>query len=380
MYSPSLIAFLLSLSCILYVLFGYPLLVGVLARVRHRPVRKKTFDLSVSIILPVHNGASFVGRKLESILALAYPKHLIEVLVVSDGSTDGTDSIIRSFADPRVRLLIIPRGGKARAINRALAEARNDVLVLTDVRQMLDPASLRNLIDCFGDPSVGVVSGNVTNLTGQRFEEENIGLYRRYEGWIRTQLSASSSVLGASGCYYAIRRSLARPIPDDTLLDDVYLPLSAIFDGYRCILETSARCFDYPTALDSEFVRKVRTQAGVYQLIGFFPSVLAAWTPTGFHFLSLKVGRLMLPFAFVVLLISSFGLPAPWNLLALACQAAFYGTAALDFVLPEHFPMKRLTSPFRSFVVLVASAACALSFFFVNPHDLWKQTVVRTRE
>lgn len=372
----SITLFVLSAGAIFYVLFGYPIVVGILARLRRRDVHKAPVEKSVSFILPVHNGEAFLADKLRSIFELHYPESLIEILVISDGSEDASENIAESFAERGVRLIRLPRGGKAKAINRAIAEARNDILVLTDVRQMLARDSLRRLLEPFADPNVGVVSGNLFIREGERIQEADIGLYRRYEAWIRTQLSAYRSVLGASGCYYAMRRDLARSMPDDTLLDDVYLPLCAIFSGYRCILEPSARCFDLPTALDSEFRRKVRTQAGVYQLIGFFPALLAPWNATGFHFLSLKAGRLFLPFAFIILLATSFGLPAPWNFLALLAQGAFYAVAALDLIVPEGAGLKRLTSPFRSFLVLIASAACAIKICFVRPQDLWKQTVV----
>jgi biofilm PGA synthesis N-glycosyltransferase PgaC len=368
--------FLLSVVFILYVLLGYPLLVAILARFSRRAVKKESIEKTVSVVLPVYNGEAFLADKIRSILNLDYPKELMEILVVSDGSDDGTESIARSFYDHGVKLIALPRGGKARALNSALAQAKNDVIVLTDVRQPLDHRSLRRLIECFADPTIGVVSANLFIRQGEKEEEANIGLYRRYEAWIREQLSSFRSVIGASGCYYAIRKDLVRPMPENTLLDDVYLPICAIFSGYRCILEPKARCFDFPTALDSEFHRKVRTQAGVYQLIKFFPSLLLPWTATGFHFLSLKVGRLLLPFAFLTLFVSSFGLPSPWNVAALLMQAVFYSIAALDLVVPQTALLKKLTSPFRSFVVLITSALCAVAIMFVPAQALWKKTAV----
>ena len=369
--------FLLSIGFVLYVLFGYPLLAGIFARTRRLRVAKGPAEKTVSFLLPVHNGEAFLAEKLRSILALDYPRSLMEVIVLSDGSTDNTDAIAESFASEGVRSIRLPRGGKAVALNRALAEARNELLILTDVRQMLERDSLKRLVECFADPSIGVVSGHLLIRQGERVQEADIGLYRRYEAWLRTQQSAFASVLGASGCYYAMRRDLARPMPEETLLDDMYLPLCAMFDGYRCILEPSARCYDLPTALDTEFRRKVRTLAGVYQLLPIFPQLLKPWTMNGFNFLSLKFGRLLLPFAFIAIFPSSLGLPPGLRAAALIGQALFYGAALVDLALPESFPLKRLTSPIRSFVVLITSAACATSILFVSPQNLWKQTVVQ---
>lgn len=376
MQSTPAILFLLSLLWIVYVLFGYPLLLAVLARIQRRPVKKGPAEPSVSFILPVHNGAAFLRSKLQSILHLDYPRELVEVIVLLDGPDEASEVIAREFAGSGVRVISLPRGGKARTLNRGLAEASHELLVFTDVRQTLETGSLRRLAECFADPSVGIVSANLLICSGDRVQESDIGLYRRYEAWIRTRLSRFSSVLGASGCYYAARREPLRPMPDDTLLDDVYLPMCAIMAGYRCILEPTAHCFDYPTALDSEFRRKVRTQAGVYQLLRYFPSLLLPWTAVGFHFLSLKLGRLLMPFAFLILFVSTWGLPEPWRTAALIPQLLFYAFALLDFIVPERSPLKRLTSPVRSFLVLTAAALAAVAIFFVPAQDLWKNTVV----
>src|SRR5262249_53333127 len=148
--------------------------------------------------------------------------------------------------------------------------------------------------------------------------------------WIRKSLSAIDSVPGATGAVYAMRRKLARPMPANTLLDDVYLPMGAFLAGYRIVLDDSAIAYDYPNSLKSEFRRKVRTLAGVYQLIAMFPALLGPANRMWIHFVSHKLGRLLLPFALLGLLICSFGLPAPLRHAAPFLQAAFYAVAALD--------------------------------------------------
>ncbi len=368
--------FLLSAAFTVYVVFGYPALLGLLARFRSRPVRKEPQWKTVTILLPVRDGEGWIRQKLESILALDYPRQLMQVIVISDGSTDGTEAAVREFAAQGIELAVIPKSGKAAALNEGMRRARGEILFLTDVRQKLDPAALRNLVACFGDPRVGVASGELIILRGGTIEEDNVGLYWRYEKWIRKCQSRLDSVVGATGCIYAMRASLAGPLPSNTILDDVNLPLRAFFQGYRIIFDESARAYDYPTLLGSEFRRKVRTLVGVYQTIGAYPALLGPRNRVWIHFVSHKLGRLLLPWAMLLALISSFGLPDPWRAAAVGVQALAFALALLDVVLPDRFPLKRLTSPVRTAMALIAASFCAAFFLLLPRQNLWKPTKV----
>ena len=369
--------FLCSAAFCLYTIAGYPLLLALLARWRPRPVKKGARQARVSLILPVSNGERWIGAKLESILALHYPTELLEILVVSDGSTDATESITEEYARKgNIHLLRIPRQGKAAALNAALDRAQGEILFFTDVRQELDPDSLTNLVACFADPAVGVASGELVIRPGDGIEEDSVGLYWKYEKWIRKHLSSVDSVLGATGCIYAMRRSLARRLPEGTLVDDMYLPLAAFFEGYRVILEESALAFDYPTQLSSEFQRKVRTLAGVYQIIGQYPALLGPSNRMWIHFFSHKLARLLMPYALIAAAAASFVLPRPWNGAALAAQALFCLAAVADCWLPEQVPIKRITAPLRTFSVLMAASLCAASILILPSRMFWKETRV----
>ncbi len=369
--------FLLSVGFCAYTLFGYPLLLGLMARLRARPVRKAAWPATVSVILPVHNGERWMAAKLESILALHYPSELVEILVVSDGSTDSTETIVRRFTDrAKIEFLAVPKGGKAAALNTALARGTGEILFFTDVRQELHKDSLANLIACFADPQVGVASGELVIRDGTGHEEESVGLYWKYEKWIRRQLSRLDSMPGATGCIYAMRRELASPLPEGTLNDDMYLPLGAFFEGFRVIMDESALAFDYPTPLAAEFRRKVRTLAGVYQIVGSYPALLGPGNRMWIHFVSHKLARLMMPWAMIVAAVASFGLPAPWRFWAIGVQAFAYALALADAWLPSNFPLRRLTSPLRTFAVLMAASLCALAILFVPARVLWKETRV----
>jgi cellulose synthase/poly-beta-1,6-N-acetylglucosamine synthase-like glycosyltransferase len=371
------IVFCLSAALLLYVIAGYPLVLDFLARRHSRPIRKDSTIRSVSVVIAVRNGEKFLADKLKSVLALDYPKEQMQIVVVSDGSEDHTDEIALGFAERGVEFFRVPRGGKAAALNMGISKARNEILVLTDVRQTLAPDSVRRLVECFGDPAVGAVSGELSIRRGETNEEADTRLYWNYEVWIRKRMSSIDSTFGTNGPFYALRRSLAVTIPPETLLDDVYLPMAGFFQGYRVVLEESAKAFDYPTSLSSEFGRKVRTQAGLFQILRFYPEMLRSSNRMRFHFLSGKYGRPAMPWLLFLIAISSFWLPGPLNWVATAGQAAFYALALMDTLIPPGFPLKRISSPARTFVVLVLSSLAAVRIFFVAPRDLWKETHVR---
>jgi hypothetical protein len=178
-------------------------------------------------------------------------------------------------------------------------------------------------------------------------------------------------MLGATGPVYLVRRSLYVPIPSNSLLDDVFLPLSVHLQGYRLVIEPDAVAIDEPTDLATEFRRKVRTQAGIIQLLGAFPGLFSARNRMRFHFVSLKIGRLLLPWLLAALLVTSFGLPSPWRWLAALPQLAFWALALLDPLTADGGAAKKVTGIPRAFAVLVWAAACAWKILFVSPRELW---------
>jgi poly-beta-1,6-N-acetyl-D-glucosamine synthase len=373
----SAIAFFSCAALIVYIVAGYPLLLAWMARRFGAPTLKDARPRNISVIVAVHNGEAFLADKLESILKAGYPAELMEIIVASDGSTDRTEQIAARFAPRGVVLLSVPRGGKPRALNAAIPKAAGEILVLTDVRQVLEPQSLNHLMACFADPSVGVVSGDLLIRDGSTSGEKNVGMYWRYERSIRKNLGQLDSMFGATGPFYAIRRELAVAIPEDSLLDDMYLPLAAFFRGYRLIVEERAHAIDYPTGIKTEFGRKVRTLAGNYQILGHYPGLLTLRNRMLFHYLSYKIARLALPWIVLLTGLVSFGLPHPWNLAALIPQAVFYLLAALDALIPAGSRLKRITSLARTVVSLLAASILAMRIFFVPPRDLWKPTQIQ---
>ena len=362
--------FVTSLALVVYVIFAYPLLLRFLPARKPGKHTSPPHPRSVSVIVAVRNGEPWIERKLNSIFNLSYPRECLQVIVVSDGSTDRTETITQQFPD--VELISIPPSGKAVALNHGMARARSEILFFTDVRQELHTDSLRALTAAFDDPEVGVATGELIIRKGDTTEENTVGLYWTYEKWIRKRHSAIGSVLGATGAIYTIRRELARAMPADTLLDDVYVPMAACLEGYRIVFVEKARAYDTPTALEAEFRRKVRTQAGIYQVVRALPRVLTPANAMWLHFISHKIGRVLLPFALLVMLVSGCFLPGQWASLVTGLQVSFYAIALLDRFLPDRFPLKRVSSLAWTFVVLMAAAACGSGILFLPSGTFWK--------
>jgi poly-beta-1,6-N-acetyl-D-glucosamine synthase len=376
------LARILCWTCCLYAVYIvalYPLLLSLLAKWRARPIQRRPWSPNVSVVLATHNGATFLKEKLDSIFDLDHPPDRLQVIVVDDGSTDATREILAGYDRP-FQVLYTEKSGKAVALNRGISLATGEILVLTDVRQRLETHSLRFLLENFSDPAVGAASAELQIKSGQSKAEENIGAYWKYERWIRMNLSAIDSIFGATGAYYAIRRDLAIPIPANALLDDMYLPLHAFFQGFRLVVDPRARMFDYPTNLSTEFSRKVRTLAGNYQILKTYPQLLGPKNRLWLHFWSYKFGRLLLPFALLLASISSLFAGGRFAILALALQIGIWAVVLLDPYVPERTLLKRLTSPIRTFVVMMIATLCAASILFVPPERLWKTTRVVRRD
>lgn len=367
-----------------YIVLGYPLLLSAL-RGRKAPAVRKDLDYqtSVSVVIAVYNGASQIAAKLDTLFGLDYPPEMIEVIIVSDGSTDSTANIVRSYAartegKPAIVLLEAPRGGKAAALNLGIARAKGEILFFTDVRQPLDPAALRHLVANFADPTVGAVTGEMLLRRGDAGEQADMDLYWRYEIWARGRHSEIDSLFNTTGCIYAMRRSLAGAIPPDTLTDDAILPLRAFFGGYRVIFDPAATAWDYPAVSGTEFRRRFRTLAGLCQVFARVPRLFSSDNRMRWHFLSHKFGRLALPWTLLLTFAATLMLPGSGlRTTLLALELAPVALALINGLVPRNFPLKRLCSPARTFFVMNLAALAAPAVFVLPVEKIWKPTVTK---
>ena len=251
--------FWLSIVVVLYTYVGYPLLAMLLGRLRRRVVAKGHHAPPLSILIAAHNEARCLRATLENKLALVYPGP-VQIIVVSDGSTDGTDDIAREFEDRGVLVLRQePRRGKTAALNLAAEHATGEVLVFADANSIYAADALGMLTRNFRDPAVGYVTGRMIYGTGAG-SAASIGCraYMRYEDLLRRSETALGSVVGVNGGIDAVRRSLFLRMRDDQLPDFV-LPLHVVGCGYRVVYEPDALL--YEEALDasrSEYRMRVR--------------------------------------------------------------------------------------------------------------------------
>jgi glycosyltransferase involved in cell wall biosynthesis len=372
--------FWVSLAIILYTYAGYPLAIALLARLHPRPWVRAPWPVGtqppISVIMAVHNGAAMLPAKLVHLLALD-PELIHEIIVVSDGSTDTTPTLLKQASDPRLRAIILEQhGGKAVALNAGIAAATGEILLFVDIRPRVEPGALAALLSNFADPSVGCVAGELLlNTVGHDATASAVsGLYWRYEQWIRNCEAAWDSPVGVYGGFYAIRRSAASAAPDGIILDDMFQPLSVIRQGYRSVLDRSAFVIDtWPSQAAGEFQRKVRTLAGNFQLISNAPWLLTPKNRVLFQLVSHKLLRLVVPYFFVLLLVSSAVLGVhslPFLLFAVA-QAAFWLMAAI--ALKARIPVvHRIASPASALLVLNAAAVVGLHTFLFTSGPLWK--------
>lgn len=374
----SIVLFLGGLTLAGYFLAGYPLCLRILP---FRPqASSKDFGHAptVTVLMAVHNGAEFIAAKIENLLNLDYPKEKMQILVVSDGSTDESEAIAKRFAAQGVELVALPRGGKAAALNAGIQRATGDVIFFCDVRQRIDPQALRHLVANFADPRVGAVTGELRILKpdGAVGEQADMDLYWRYELWARSRHSAIWSLFNTTGCLYAMRRELCRLLPPGTLGDDAVLPLGAYLQGFRIVFDPAAIAYDYATQTGTDWKRRMRTLSGMWQTYRIYPRLFLPhrmWL----HFFSHKLGRLLLPWALLVAIVASAFLPeSPWKWAILAGEAAFFTAALLDPVLPRSLPGKRLMSLCRTFLVMNVAAFLSIKVFFVSPLSMWGTTKV----
>ncbi len=321
------------------------------------------FYPSVTVLIAAYNEIDCIGRKLENTYALDYPSQLLQVIVVTDGSTDGTAEAV--IADGRALLLHQPdRKGKAAAINSAIEKIETAIIVCTDANTMLNREALTKLVQHFQDPFIGAVAGEkrvaATTVNGGTIAE---GFYWKYESKLRQWDSIMFSVTGAVGELYAIRRECLQPVPADTICEDMLITMRVIEEGKRVVYEPEAYGTEAMSeTIEDEWKRKVRIAAGSVQffmrmkLLNFY----SRYAYAAFQFISRKLCRwLVVPYALIGLLVAGFfqvfQSDSVWILFICAVQFVFYGWAFAGWFLSRYKNLPGIF--FFPFYFLMANAA-----------------------
>jgi cellulose synthase/poly-beta-1,6-N-acetylglucosamine synthase-like glycosyltransferase len=370
------IVFWLSLLGILYTYVGYPVAMWMLARLRPRPWKTAPITPSVSIVLAVHNGIDLLQSKIEHLLGLDYPG-IKEIIIVSDGSTDGTSEQLSRQQHPLIKSIVLKEHvGKAVAVNAGVAKASAEVILFVDLRQEIAPGAIQQLMSNFADPKVGCVAGElILRKKGNESSPATVGaLYWRYEQWIRTCEATCDSPVGVCGCFYAVRRQLAVSQPTGMILDDMFQPLSVIRQGFRSVRDPHAYVYDVlPDTIEGEFYRKVRTLAGNFQLLQLAPWTLTTQNRVLFQLVSHKLMRLTVPYLMVMLLITTLTQSINSTVYAAFAVLQIIGLVLALLGLRFRVPgLHRVAAPASALLALNAAAVVGLYKFLTTRGSLWK--------
>jgi biofilm PGA synthesis N-glycosyltransferase PgaC len=376
-----MLTFWVALALLAYVYVGYPLVAWLRASVHAQSLSQIPSEPLVTVVVVAYNEAQRIERRIENLLSLDYPREKLEIVIASDGSTDGTEVRAGWFESAGVRVRAFDsRRGKAAVLNDVVPSSRGEIVVLADARQRFDRGTLRALVADFGDAHVGAVSGELVIRSRASDSGSTIAdgasFYWRYEKFIRRNESRANSTVGATGAVYAIRRELFEQIPDDTLLDDVLIPMKIISRGYRVVFEPAARAYDLPAASPrQEFVRKVRTIAGMFQLFArehwlLNPFRNSVW----FETLSHKGLRLLTPLLHAVILVANVGLVSiPAYRWLLAAQAAFYAAAVVAHVLGQRRTVVLIRVPYTMCLLVWATVVGFVYFATRQQQVTWER-------
>lgn len=351
----------MSVGIIVYTFLGYPVLICTLARFFRRPVRKGDITPSMSLVIPAYNEEGVIASKIQNSLALDYPQECLVIVVVSDGSDDATPEIVARFADQGVRLYHQPcRRGKAAAINRVVPQLDSEIVVFSDANALLDRATLRAIARNFADPAVGGVGGEKRVVTGGE------GLYWRYESRLKRCDSSLTSVMGAAGELFAVRREAFQPPEEDSIIEDFVMSLRLVEAGWRVVYEPEAVAREEAVFSQwGDWHRRTRIAAGGFQSMQRLPGLLSpamglvAWQYLSHRVLRWALTPFLLPMAY--LLNSLLALVSPFYRLLWALQTLFYGLALVGYSQTRRGVRRGL--PYGAFFFCLANAAALVGLW-----------------
>lgn len=364
---------------VMYSYAGYPAILWLIGALRPRTVRKRHIQPTISIVIPAYNEADVILETVRNKVRLAYPSAKCEVLVVSDGSDDGTDEIVKAVGHPRVRLIRQEtRKGKTSALNKAIKAARGEIIVFSDANSLYREDALQHLVNNFADPEVGYVTGRMCYLNPDGSAiGDSCGAYIKYENALRTLETRCGSIVGVDGGIDAVRRELYVEMAPD-MLPDFVLPLLVVERGYRVVYEPKAVLVeDALSSSEGEFRMRVRVALRALRAMWHLRRIFNPFKH-GFFSLQLfshKLLRYSIPFVLIWLFVLNalmMGDRGFW-MLAFTGQCLFYGTAVLGYILLRF--RKRLPAVvfFPFYFVLLNSASLVgwVKFLMKKKQVLW---------
>lgn len=362
------VLFWISTGFIVYTYIGYPLLIWLLARLFARRQCIPTLPVAlprVTLLVAAYNEETDIAKRIENALLLDYPRELLDIVIASDGSTDGTCTIARKYADQGVTLFDYPeRHGKPAVLNRSIPRVRGDIVFFSDANTLTNPDALKKLVRWFADPAVGVVCGKlvlVDSETGKNVDSA----YWKYETFLKRNESKLGALLGSNGAIYALRRDYYPDIPDNTIVDDFVIPLRAkVLHQCKIIYETEATAYEVsPSDIGTEFKRRARIGAGDFQAIGLLHELLTprfGWTT--FAFWNHKILRWICPFLLIMALVTNIALlQYPLYAWLFVMQLLFYTLALVGNMLPARPKILRILRLATMFTTM--NAALLVGFF-----------------
>ena len=369
--------FCLSVLVISYTYVGYPLLIWLVSRrvPESIPLPIPKIWPEITVVIPVYNDLEKAKKKVENLLKLDYPQEKVTILIVSDGSDDGTNECLNN--DRRIKFYSYEaRQGKPTALNVGVKHTESEIIVFTDVRQQVKADAIKRLVVRLLEPGVGAVSGELVLLDSETNTGAHVSLYWRYEKFIRKAESKVASVAGVTGALYAIRKNDYVPLAADALLDDFDVPMEIIKNGKRCLIESGAIIYDFPQEdTAGEKLRKIRTLTGNFQ--SFFRH---CWVfspiknPIWLQFISHKVLRLVVPYFLMLALFSSAYFEGIMFVTIFFGQLSFYCLALLSNVFPV-MKKNRLVSLTNVFTELNWAAVLALKAYLTQKVNVkWDKT------
>lgn len=369
------LVFWFSLLMILYTGLGYPMVLLVLSLFVRKEVDKKEFYPEVTLLIPAFNEEDVIEEKILNSLSLDYPKEKLEIIVASDGSTDGTSGIVKRYLSEGITFHDYPvREGKTMLLNKTVPQASGDIIVFSDTSSIIDTEGFKELIFNFHDKKVGSACGKYKlGFDATTARDGGEGVYWKYETFLKEKESAIGSTLGAHGAFYAIRKRLFAPLKKDLINDDFAIPAGIVLQDFRAVYDPAAVAHEMTrTSSQGEMKRRQRIMVGNLQQVFELKSLLTAGVVPCWQFLSHKVLRIFLPLFFSGVFVSNLFLHSTFYRVMLGSQVAFYVLGLLGSASRNNDGLRVLTTlPYYVILLNVSTIMGTVGFLTKGAKVTW---------